>query len=167
MILKHFILIFSFFLFSNITRAQALLKFDKDTVDFGTLNEGDTVKYDFWFTNVGNANLSIKQAWPSCGCTHPTYTQGDIKPGERGVLKVEFRSAGFGGQTVHKNIIIINNGLEQYANFTATIKLPAGAPAPKPALHNHDHYHPHPHIEEVKPSVETKTSSSKKKKRKK
>ncbi len=118
---KKIIFILSFYMAANISQAQALLKFDKDTVDFGILKEGDTVKYDFGFTNIGNANLAIKQAWPSCGCTHPTFTQGEIKPGERGTIKVEFRSAGFGGQTVHKNIIIINNGAEQYANFTAKI----------------------------------------------
>jgi len=147
----------------NITYSQALLKFDKDTVDFGTVKEGDTVKYNFWFTNVGNANLTIKQAWPSCGCTHPSYTQGEIKPGERGVLNVEFRSVGFGGQTVHKNIIIINNGIEKYANFTATII--ASSLTPKQEVHNHNH--PHPHEQEAKAPVEVKKEMPKKKRKKK
>ena len=174
MFFKNIILAFSFCLFSNISEAQALLKFDKDTVDFGILKEGDTVYYDFWFTNTGNLDLEIKQAWPSCGCTHPTFTKGIIKPGERGMLKVEFLSAGFGSQSVHKNIVIINNGPEKYANFIASILPKDEAAVPKADDHKQDHDHSHPHVEEVKPKVaEVKTTktetkvSSKKKKRKK
>lgn len=99
-----------------------VLKFDKDTVDFGIVNEGDTVIYDFWFTNVGNKDLVIKQAYPACGCTTPTHTKGPVKPGERGFVHVEFRSAGWGGQTVVKEVIIIlGNGPENYARFKAKI----------------------------------------------
>lgn len=99
-----------------------VLKFDKDTVDFGIVNEGDTVIYDFWFTNTGNKDLVIKQAYPACGCTYPTHTKGPVKPGERGFVHVEFRSAGWGGQTVVKEVIIIlGNGPENYARFKAKI----------------------------------------------
>ena len=101
--------------------AQALLKFDVDTAQFGKVYAGDTVFYDFGFTNIGNEDLIIKQAWPACGCTTPTFTEGAIKPGERGVIKVQFRSAGFAGQTMVKQIIVINNGAEKYAVFKVKV----------------------------------------------
>lgn len=97
------------------------LTFDVDTADFGIVEEGKIVEYDFWFTNTGKKDLSIKQAWPACGCTHPTYTEGFIKPGERGKVHVEFHSKNFGGDTVVKSVIIINNGPERYAVFRAII----------------------------------------------
>lgn len=112
---------------SSAARAQfgdsfPVLKFDQDTVDFGVVNEGDTVQYDFWFTNTGTRDLVIRQAYPACGCTIPTYTQGVIKPGERGKIHVEFHSKGWGGQTVVKEVIIILvNGPENYARFKAKI----------------------------------------------
>lgn len=107
--------------FSLNTYAQANLKFDVDTADFGKVYDGDTVHYEFWFTNIGNEDLIIKQAWPACGCTTPVFTEGAIKPGERGVIKVEFRSAGFAGNNLSKQIIVINNGAERYANFKAKV----------------------------------------------
>lgn len=110
-----------FFIESNEIKAQALLKFDVDTAQFGKVYAGDTVFYDFGFTNIGNEDLIIKQAWPACGCTTPTFTEGAIKPGERGVIKVQFRSAGFAGQTLVKQIIVINNGAEKYAVFKVKV----------------------------------------------
>jgi hypothetical protein len=107
--------------FSLNSYAQANLKFDVDTANFGKVYEGDTIRYDFWFTNIGTEDLIIKQAWPACGCTTPTFTEGAIKPGERGVIKVEFRSAGFAGHNLTKQIIVINNGAERYANFKAKV----------------------------------------------
>lgn len=119
---KPFYIFFCFFLLGGIkSYAQALLKFDVDTAQFGKVYAGDTVFYDFGFTNIGNEDLIIKQAWPACGCTTPTFTEGAIKPGERGVIKVQFRSAGFAGQTMVKQIIVINNGAEKYAVFKVKV----------------------------------------------
>ena len=119
-LLFYFLLCFSF-----ATKAQTegfpVIKFDKDTADFGIVQEGDTVRYDFNFTNVGTADLIIKQAWPACGCTHPSFTKGAVKPGERGVIHVTFLSIVWGGHDVVKDIIIISNAPENYACFKAKI----------------------------------------------
>jgi Protein of unknown function (DUF1573) len=100
---------------------KPIIKFDVDTADFGVVQEGDTIRYDFRFSNIGDADLLIKQAWPACGCTHPTYPKEAIKPGESGVIHVEFISEGWGGQTVLKEVIIISNAPENYARFRAKI----------------------------------------------
>lgn len=97
------------------------LKFDVDTADFGVVADGDSVIYQFWFTNVGQSDLIIKQAWPACGCTHPSYTQGPIKPGGRGYVRVVFNSKGFAGHEMVKEVIIINNGQERYARFKVKV----------------------------------------------
>ncbi len=121
---KRLIFVFILGCVQNIYSQQdstPIIKFDVDTADFGKVLEGDTFRYDFWFTNTGNKNLVIKQAWPACGCTHPTYTQGAIKPGERGKIHVEFISEGWGGKDVVKEVIIISNAPENYARFKASI----------------------------------------------
>ncbi|MCC6817397.1 MAG: DUF1573 domain-containing protein [Bacteroidia bacterium] len=105
----------------QVTEPRANLKFDVDTADFGTVAEGDSFVYEFWFTNIGDADLIIKQAWPACGCTHPSYTKGPIKPGERGFIRVAFHSKGFGGHDLIKEVIIINNGDERYARFKVKV----------------------------------------------
>ena len=66
--------------FANQIYAQGPnIKFDVDTADFGVIADGDSVVYDFWFTNIGTDSAFINQAYPACGCTYPTYTQGKIK----------------------------------------------------------------------------------------
>lgn len=100
---------------------RANLKFDVDTAYFGDVVDGDSVIYVFWFTNIGTADLIIKQAYPACGCTFPTFTQGVIKPGERGFVRVVFHSKGFGGHNMVKEVIIINNGDERYARFKVNV----------------------------------------------
>lgn len=97
------------------------IKFDIDTADFGTISEGDSVVFDFWFTNIGNDSAKINQAYPACGCTYPTFTQGKIAPGARGKIHVVFHSKGFGGQSLVKEVIIINTGPERYARFKVKV----------------------------------------------
>lgn len=89
--------------------------FESSTYDFGTINSGEEITHDFTFTNIGTADLIISQAKGSCGCTQPEYPHDPVKPGEEGVIKVTFRSAGIAGQ-VAKEITIL-------ANTTPTTKV--------------------------------------------
>lgn len=111
-----------FMMIPQITSAQGPdIKFDVDTADFGVVAEGDSVIYDFWFTNIGRDSAKINQAYPACGCTYPTYTKGKIAPGARGKVHVVFHSKGFGGQSLIKEVIVINTGPERYARFKVKV----------------------------------------------
>ena len=68
--------------------------FDKENHDFGTIEEGTIAKYDFEFTNTGEAPLIISNASGSCGCTVPQWPREPIAPGETGIIHVEFNSNG-------------------------------------------------------------------------
>ena len=82
---------------SNATTATAgegpVMKFDKDTHDFGKIKAGDKVTYAFKFTNTGKSPLIISDAVASCGCTKPAWPKTPIKPGESAEIKVTFNSA--------------------------------------------------------------------------
>ncbi len=66
----------------------------KDTQhDFGTVQEGDTVKYTFNFTNKGNAVLKIRDIKTSCGCTAALVSNEKIEPGKTGTLKVSLNTS--------------------------------------------------------------------------
>ncbi|HTD41769.1 MAG TPA: DUF1573 domain-containing protein [Mucilaginibacter sp.] len=71
-----------------------MMKFEKETHDFGKIKSGDKVTYDFKFTNTGKSPLIIKDAIASCGCTKPEWPTAPIKPGESGAIKVTFNSVG-------------------------------------------------------------------------
>ncbi|MFI5161073.1 MAG: DUF1573 domain-containing protein [Sphingobacteriales bacterium] len=70
-----------------------VMKFEKETHDFGKIKAGDKVTYEFKFTNTGKAPLIISDARASCGCTTPVWPHTPIKPGEASGIKVTFNSA--------------------------------------------------------------------------
>lgn len=75
------------------TKAEnyAELSFDTLRHDFGKFSaKAPVVRCSFPFTNTGTAPLVIHQAFASCGCTIPSYTQKPIKPGERGTIDVTY-----------------------------------------------------------------------------
>lgn len=74
--------------------AQAVIKFDKTTHDYGKFTEDKAQTVVFKFTNTGNEPLVIHQAFASCGCTVPTFTKESIAPGKSGELKVVYNGKG-------------------------------------------------------------------------
>lgn len=66
----------------------------KDTLyNFGTISQGQIVKYSFEFTNTGKSDLVIQSARGSCGCTVPkSWPTDPVKPGETGKIEVSFNS---------------------------------------------------------------------------
>jgi len=73
------------------------IKFDLIRYDFGTIIEGDTVDYNFKFTNTGKASLEIDSAKVTCGCTQPSYPFMPIEVGENGFIGVRYISVGKDG----------------------------------------------------------------------
>ena len=70
-----------------------VMTFDKQSHDFGNINEGDIVTTKFSFTNTGKTDLIIVDARGSCGCTVPQYPKNQpIVPGGSGEIVVSFDS---------------------------------------------------------------------------
>ncbi|MBV8388699.1 MAG: DUF1573 domain-containing protein [Mucilaginibacter sp.] len=79
---------------SSASTDKPVMKFEKETHDFGKIVTGSKVTYEFKFTNNGKSPLIIKDAIASCGCTKPEWPSAPIKPGENGAVKVTFDSRG-------------------------------------------------------------------------
>ncbi|GJG37540.1 DUF1573 domain-containing protein [Prevotella lacticifex] len=91
--------------------AQAEIRFDKVTVDFGTFPESNPVKKTtFTFTNVGNQPLVINQVVASCGCTVPQYDKRPIAPGQKGSIDVTYNGKGKFPGHFKKSITVRTNG---------------------------------------------------------
>jgi len=95
------------------------ITFEHEEHDFGTIQQGDKVVYDFKFKNTGEANLTITSARGSCGCTVPEYPKTPIKVGKTGNIKVSFDSKGKHGET-SKTVTFLCNTKE--GNKILTIK---------------------------------------------
>lgn len=96
-------------------RKRAKMHFPEKVFDYGFIMQGDVVKHDFYFKNVGNADLVIKRVEPSCGCTVPVYPMESIAPGEDGEISVTFKSAGKLGRQVPS--------IKVFTNYRRSIKL--------------------------------------------
>jgi hypothetical protein len=83
-------------------------KFETETHDFGTILQGEKVKYNFKFKNVGNADLLISSVSGSCGCTVADYPKMPIKPNQESNILVTFDSDGKHGFQ-HKTITLVSN----------------------------------------------------------
>ena len=86
----------------------AVLEVEEEAYDFGTVKEGEKVEHEFTFTNTGSSPLILSNVQASCGCTTPEYSKNPIAPGEQGLVKVVFNSAGQLGKQ-HKVITVTSN----------------------------------------------------------
>ncbi len=84
------------------------IQFDKTEHDFGIIMQGEKVSYTFKYKNIGNADLIIKDATASCGCTVPHYSKEPIAPGETGEIEVIFNSENRTGRQT-KTITVWSN----------------------------------------------------------
>lgn len=98
--------------FSQLNEKQkalaAEITFAEITKDFGVIDEGETIKHSFAFTNTGKSELIIRKIKASCGCTTIEPTNTIIKPGETGEIFASFRTTGYSGRQ-SKTITVITN----------------------------------------------------------
>ena len=67
------------------------MSFENKFLDIGTVNRGDVRKFEFPFTNTGNAPIKIDLV-SSCDCTTTKYPTREILPGESHKILVTFDS---------------------------------------------------------------------------
>jgi len=88
-------------IFTGQTLAQAKvpkITFTETNHDFGKVEKGVELAYEFRFKNEGEDTLVIKNVRASCGCTGATI--GDKKEftnGEEGEIKITFNTSGRSG----------------------------------------------------------------------
>lgn len=90
---------------------KTAISFEETKHNFGTIREGEKVKFAYKFTNTGKHPLVISNAVASCGCTIPSYPKEPVAPGKTGEIIVEFNSAGRPGHQ-QKNVMIYSNAQE-------------------------------------------------------
>ncbi|MEN9325721.1 MAG: hypothetical protein RI943_132 [Bacteroidota bacterium] len=95
------------------------LKWEKETHEFGTIEQGKPVSYEFTFTNTTNKDVTLKDVKASCGCTATNYTKTAIKPGEKGTVTATYNAAA--GGAFHKTVTVTTSE-ENTMPKTITIK---------------------------------------------
>ncbi len=70
---------------------------DADTVDFGRIREGESVRYEMLLHNATPDPVLILTVNTSCGCTSVDFPKQPILPGAEAPLSFTFDSKGFRG----------------------------------------------------------------------
>ncbi len=95
---------------ASVASAQAEIRFDKLTHNFGTFPESNaTREATFTFTNTGNQPLVINQVVASCGCTVPSYDKKPIAPGQKGTIDIKYNGKGKFPGHFKKSITVRSN----------------------------------------------------------
>lgn len=87
------------------------IQFYNELHDFGKIQEGTFVTYEFEFVNSGYEDLVIEYAKSTCGCTVLDYSQDTIPPKQKGAIKVTFDSNDRPGLFI-KSITVKSNAKE-------------------------------------------------------
>lgn len=97
---------------------SAEIKFEKEFIDYGTIEPSSEGTRVFTFINNGNAPLIIKNVQSSCGCTIPKKPEVPIDPGKKGEILVRYDTNRIG--VFSKSIIVTSNA---NSNPIVTLKI--------------------------------------------
>lgn len=91
---------------------QSAIKWDQEMHDFGDIEKGKPVTYEFSFTNTTSETVLITAVKPTCGCTAAHYTKTPVKPGEKGVVAATFNAASPGNFQKSVTILTSEGGVD-------------------------------------------------------
>ncbi|HTB06135.1 MAG TPA: DUF1573 domain-containing protein [Bacteroidia bacterium] len=89
MLRKIVLIVFLFACIINL-HAQPAITFDKTTQHLGFVHQGDTLHFEYTFTNSGTEPLVISDTKVECGCTTVEKPEEPVAPHKQGVIKVTF-----------------------------------------------------------------------------
>ena len=87
---------------------RTTIRWAKDTIQIGTVNEGEVIIDSFLVTNTGARPYQIKDVKATCDCTvlrRPTFP---LMPGETAAIRVEFDTRGKIGRTT-PGVVVYDN----------------------------------------------------------
>jgi len=89
---------------------MAIITFEAESMDYGTIEQNSNGERTFTFTNTGSAPLIISNVKSSCGCTVPSYSKTPIAPNTSGVITVKYDTKRIGAFS--KTITVNSNATE-------------------------------------------------------
>ncbi len=114
----------------TIDKTAPVMKFETDSMNFGTITQGTIVEKDYVFKNTGKTPLVITSASGSCHCTVPHFPTEPIQPGKKGTIHVVFDSNGkMGAQDKTATIVSNNRDGAVILHLRGTVIVPPTPPA--------------------------------------
>lgn len=111
---------------AQVPTKKSELQWNETVHDFGQIEKGKPVSYEFTFTNTTDQTVMLTKVKPSCGCTATNYTKTPVKPGEKGTVTATYNAAA--PSKFHKTVTVTTNE-ENAAPIVLTIKGEVEKPA--------------------------------------
>jgi hypothetical protein len=92
----------------NITDDRTTVRFAKDTLHIGSVEEGDVIIDSFMVTNTGARPYLIKDVKATCDCTVLRRPEYPVMPGETAAIRVEFDTRGKIGRST-PGVVLYDN----------------------------------------------------------
>jgi hypothetical protein len=92
------------------------VRFQRDTIPFGTINEGYILLDSFVIVNTGNHPYVISSSKGSCDCTALSLPKYPVMPGDSATIRVEFDSYKKAGKTL-AGVIVYDNSRPNRRNI--------------------------------------------------
>ncbi len=97
------------------------VQFDSLTCDLGTVPvAGEPIAFAYSFRNVGNESLVIEKIHPGCSCIESQKTEGEIQPGEKGEIKLQYQVQANTGPFFHEIYVQTNDPRVPVFTLTAS-----------------------------------------------
>ena len=93
------------------TDGAAIIKFETDMIDFGSVQQNSEQVRTFTFTNTGTSPLVIKDIKGQCGCTTilpNSWSKEPVAPGASATFKVKYDTVTRVGQFDKKIMVYCN-----------------------------------------------------------
>jgi hypothetical protein len=97
------------------------MDFKTDIHDFGTVQEGGDIEYDFVFKNTGKEPIILNAVTASCGCTAPSWSKDPVLPGKSNTIKAVYHTQGRIGP-FNKAITVVSNAGSKVITIKGTVE---------------------------------------------
>lgn len=87
------------------------ISIDKESHDYGNVEQGGNGECTFTVTNTGTEPLIIQMCKGSCGCTVPSCPQEPIAPGKSATITVKYDTNRVG--PINKSVTITSNATNE------------------------------------------------------
>ncbi|MBN2534937.1 MAG: DUF1573 domain-containing protein [Spirochaetales bacterium] len=114
------IIIFCFLCLWGCEKEPYAIKFEKETIDIGTVEGGINVDVVFRFRNTGKETIEIKVVRPTCGCTAPGDWDQTVKSGKTGEIPVTYNTEVLEGEV--SRVIFIDTNIPGRESIPLVIK---------------------------------------------
>jgi len=98
--------------------AGPVVQLDPETIDFGTLAQGEQPQHDVQLHNRGSAPLLIGEVTSNCGCTVAQLPDSVLAPGATTQMRVTLQTLSFSGDVVKQITLHTNDPGAPQATIT-------------------------------------------------